>query len=268
MIKEYMENENAIVVISFDGYKDLWDTFFACYEKFFPDCTLPIYLITNNELPTYPHVTAIATGTEVSWSHRVRNALEHIPEDTLLVVLEDYLLCEKTSSAKISRLFEVFVENGYDYMRLVPIPAQHRKESPGAYPLDTSALYGVNLQAAIWKKTYLQKLLYEDDFSAWEFEARQKPGSAMRIDGNCAALNYAGLNYLNGVIQGKWYPRTVNQLKKYGISIATDMRPIIKRNKLIVIDVKNWLSHHIPAKIIHTLKPIAVRAGFKFVTKD
>ena len=77
--------EKAIVVISFDGYKDLWDTFFECYEKFFPDCMLPIYLITNHEIPAYPHVTVVTTGDEVSWSRRVRSALKKIPEDTLLI---------------------------------------------------------------------------------------------------------------------------------------------------------------------------------------
>ena len=260
--------EKAIVVISFDGYKDLWDTFFKCYEKFFPDCALPIYVITNNEMPTYPRVTVVTTGEEVSWSHRLRSALEKIPEDTLLLLLEDYFLCEKTDSEKIDELFRVFAEKDYDYMRVIPIPVQHRKEPVGAYPLDPSALYGVNLQAAIWKKSYLQKLLYNDDFSAWEFEARQKNGSPSRISGNCATLNYVGLNYLNGVIQGKWYPRTVKELKKHGIIVPVDKRPVIKRRRLIAMDVKNWLSHHIPAKTIRALKPIAVRIGCKFVTKD
>lgn len=263
-----MYMEKAIVVISFDGYKDLWDTFFECFEKFFPDCTLPVYLITNNEMPTYPHATVVTTGDEVSWSHRLRRALEEIPEDTLLVLLEDYFLCEKTSSTKINELFQCFAENDYDYLRVIPIPIQYRWKKNGAYPLDPLALYGVNLQAAIWKKAYLQKLLYEDDFSAWEFEARQKTKSNMRIDGNCATLNYVGLNYLNGVIQGKWYPRTVKELKKHGIIVPTEKRPVIKRHKLIVMDVKNWLAHHVPAKIICALKPIAVRAGYKFVTKD
>lgn len=260
--------EKAIVVISFDGYKDLWETFFKCYEKFFPDCALPIYLITNNEMPTYPRVTVVTTGEEVSWSHRVRNALEQILEDTLLVMLEDYFLCEKTSSAKIDELFRIFSENTYDYLRVIPIPHQYKRKPNGAYPLDSSALYGVNLQAAIWKKSYLQKLLYNDDFSAWEFEARQKNGSPSRIDGKCATLNYIGLNYLNGVIQGKWYPRTVKKLKEYGIIVATDKRQIIKRRKLLAMDARNWLSHHMPVKIIRAVKPIAVRIGCKFVTKD
>lgn len=260
--------EKAIVVISFDGYKDLWDTFFECYEKFLPDCIVPIYLITNNEIPTYPRVTVVTTGDEVSWSHRVRNALEQIPEDTLLLMLEDYFLCEKTSPERIDGLFRIFAENSYDYLRVIPIPAHYKHKPDGSYPLDPSALYGVNLQAAIWKKSYLQKLLYDDDFSAWEFEARQKTGSPSRIDGNCAALNYTGLSYLNGVIQGKWYPRTIKKLKKCGIIVSTEKRPIIKRRKLLAMDAKNWLAHHIPAKIIRAIKPIAVRAGYKFVTKD
>lgn len=260
--------KKAIVVISFDGYKDLWNTFFECYEMFFHDCTLPIYLITNNEIPNYPHVNVVATGDEISWSCRVRKALEKIPEDTLLVLLEDYFLCEKTNSEKIDGLFRIFAENDYDYLRVIPIPMQYKRKPKGAYPLDPSALYGVNLQAAIWKKSYLQKLLYDDDFSAWEFEARQKTSSTTRIDGNCAALNYAGLNYLNGVIQGKWYPRTVKKLKKYGITVPTDKRLVIKRRRLITMDIKNWLAHHVPVRIIRILKPVAVRAGYKFVTKD
>ncbi len=260
--------EKAIVVISFDGYKDLWDIFFECYEKFFPDCTLPIYLITNHEVPNYQHVTVVTTGDEISWSGRVRIALEKIPEETLLVLLEDYFLCEKTNSTKIDELFQIFAEHDYDYLRVIPIPFQHKRKSRGAYQLDPSALYGVNLQAAIWKKEYLQKLLYDDDFSAWEFEARQKSNSAMRIDGNCATLNYTGLNYLNGVIQGKWYPRTVKQLKKNGIIISESKRLTINRCKIIAIDIKNWIAHHIPARIIRRIKPIAVRAGCQFVTKD
>ena len=130
----------------------MWDTFFECFEKFFPDCTLPVYLITNNEMPTYPHATVVTTGDEVSWSHRLRRALEEIPEDTLLVLLEDYFLCEKTSSTKINELFQCFAENDYDYLRVIPIPIQYRWKKNGAYPLDPLALYGVNLQAAIWKR--------------------------------------------------------------------------------------------------------------------
>lgn len=260
--------EKAIVVISFDGYKDLWDIFFKCYEKFFPDCTLPIYLITNNEVPDYPHVTVVTTGTEISWSYRVRNALDRIPEDTLLVLLEDYFLWKETDSEKIEELFRIFLENHYDYLRVIPIPAQHKKKPHGAYMLDSSALYGVNLQAAIWKKSYLQKLLYNDNFSAWEFEARQKTASPVRIEGKCATLNYVGLDYLNGVIQGKWYPRTIKELKKCGILVSTDHRPMIKKRKLIVMDVRNWLAHHIPSKMIRAVKPLATRVGCKFVTKD
>lgn len=260
--------KKAIVIISFDGYKDLWDVFFKCYKRFFSDCTLPLYLITNKEVPNYQHVTVVTTGDEISWSHRVRKALEQIPENELLVLLEDYFLCEKTNSLKIEGLFQIFENNDYDYMRVIPIPVQYKRKPTGVYPLDPSEVYGVNLQAAIWKKSYFNKLLYDDDFSAWEFEARQKSNCSMRIEGNCAALNYTGLNYMNGVIQSKWYPRTVKWLKKNNIDIPEGKRLVIKRYKLVVMDVKNWLLHHVPARIIQAVKPIAVRAGCKFVTRD
>lgn len=258
----------AVVIISFDGYKDIWDTFFKCYFKYWKNCHIKTYLITNNELPSFYDVEIIPTGEEISWSHRVRMALNNIKEDNLLVLLEDYFFYENINDEKIQTFFRVFQEKNYDYLRLMPIPPEYKKKKNNIYPLDPSFIYGVNLQAAIWKKDYLLKLLYDDDFSAWEFEARQKMDSKFRIQGNCMTLNYIGLNYLNGVVQGKWYPRTIRELSKRGIVIPINNRPIIKKRSLIVMDMKNWLLHHIPKNMIKRLKPIFSKFGYKFVTKD
>lgn len=85
-----MEYTNAaVVIVSFDGYNDLWDTFFECYFKFWKNNHLKTYLITNNLKPFYDNVEVIQTGDEVSWSRRVKTALEKIKEDNLLVVFSE-----------------------------------------------------------------------------------------------------------------------------------------------------------------------------------
>lgn len=258
----------AVVIISFDGYRDVWNTFFECYEKFWNDRSFNTYLVTNNYVPQYNNVQVITTGDEKSWSFRVRTALNQIPEENVLVLLEDYFLCENVDDKKVNEIYREFINQELDYLRVIPIPFEYKHKQKGIYPLDDKFVYGVNLQAAFWKKTYLKKLLFEDDFSAWEFEARQKSDSRQKIQGRCATLNYVGLNYLNGVIQGKWYPQTIKQMKNLGIVIPTQKRKIIKHRKLFLMDLQNWMLHHIPRKIIKKCKPLFRKIGFKFVTED
>lgn len=259
--------DRAVVIITFDGYRDVWNTFFECYNKFWAERNVPTYLVTNETTPIFNGVQVITTGTEISWSRRVRTALSQIKEEKLLVLLEDYFFCEEINNNDIDKLFFKFDKDHLDYLRLIPIPYEYKHKEKGLYPLDERFIYGVNLQASIWRKEYLKKLLYDDDFSAWEFEARQKNDSKLKINGKCATLNYVGLNYLNGVIQGKWYPKTVSKLKKSGIVIDTSKRDMIHRRKLIPMYIQNWLLHHIPKNIINSAKPLLSKMGVKFVTK-
>ena len=74
-----------------------------------------------------------------------------------------------------SRLFE-FMSYDYDYLRLMPIPKVCRGKD-GIYRLDGRNMYEINLQAAIWKKSYLMQVLREDGLSAWQVEAMQKVSS-------------------------------------------------------------------------------------------
>lgn len=256
----------AVVIISFDGYKDVWETFFKCYSRFWKNNYYRTYLITNYEKPDFRGVKCITTGTEKSWSHRVRSALEQIEEEYLLILLEDYFLCEEITSRRVTELFEECKKGDYDYLRIVPIPYEHRKKKKGIYQLDDAFLYGVNLQAAIWKKIYLKELLYKDDFSAWEFEARQKKQSDLKIFGKCMTLNYVGISYLNGIIQGKWNPRTIKRLSRFGITVKTGTRQALSVYDLLIMEGKNWLLHSIPPRVIEEVKPILTRLGMKFVT--
>ena len=185
----------AVMVIAYDKYSDLWDSFFDCMDRYWSK-KIPIYLVTNNKLPEYNGVTTIKTGDELSWSNKVRCALNKINEDYLIVLLEDYFLSDIVDDNGLEDLLNDFISNEMDYLRLVPIPFEYKNKKKGIYKLDEKFQYGVNLQASIWRKDYLRKLLYDDNFSAWEFEARQKHGSKVKIEGKCSTVNYFAINYI------------------------------------------------------------------------
>lgn len=256
-----------MLIVSCDAYKDTWTYFFTCFEKFWPDCTIRKYLVTNELKPDFGDTTIIATGKETSWSTKMRMALTEIKEETVLLLLDDYFLCAGVDNADVEkRLFE-FMSYDYDYLRLMPIPKVCRGKD-GIYRLDGRNMYEINLQAAIWKKSYLMQVLREDGLSAWQVEAMQKVSSQNRITGNCYAANYPVLDYLNGVIQGKWYPDTVRKLAKQGIFINTKERGLMSKKSVLSRNVKNLILHNMPISMTMKLKKILKSVGVKFVTEN
>ena len=268
MVRRIRVMNNAIVIISFDGYQDVWNTFFECFEKNWNVINYNVYFVSNHlEASTNCDVKFIQTGDEISWSRRVRNAIEKIPEENLLILLEDYFISEVVNDEDLDNLFALFENNKCDYLRIVPIPKLYTKRDRGVYDIGDEALYGVNLQASIWSKEFLTKLTYNDDFSAWEFEARQKVDSPIRVEGKIMTLNYWGIVYLNGIIQGKWFPETIKKLDKIGVVVDADKRGTIKKRVIINNKFRHYLLHHVPMPIIKISKPILVKLGVKFVTK-
>ena len=261
-----MNKDMAIAVISFDGYSDIWDVFSLCINRFWSDRTYKTYLINNTAQPIYEGIEILNTGTEVSWSHRVRTALGFIEEEYVLLLLEDYLISEKVDNRKVDQTLKYMKEQGLDYLRIAPIPKMRKGKGAEFSEITSDMMYGVNLQAAIWKKEYLLKTLSDINFSAWEFEARQKMGENTRVSGKCYAANNFVIKYLNGIIQGKWYIKTIESFSLQGIDIPLGDREVMKEKDMRRENIRNFFLHHIPPKIIRILKPIAKKIGFKFVT--
>ena len=263
-----MSNQNmAIAVVSFDKYSDIWDIFALCINKYWKNRPYKTYLITNDAHPIYDGIEIVNTGSEVSWSYRVRKALELIKEEYVMLLLEDYLIDEVVDNGRVENTLNYVKRNDLDYLRIVPIPVMKKSKSGEfATAITSNMVYGVNLQAAIWKRDYLLHVISGENLSAWEVEARQKFGSPTRIDGKCYATTEYIIQYLNGIIQGKWYIKTIESFAVRGIEIPLGERNVMTDKDMRRENMRNFLLHHIPPKVIHTLKPVAKKLGFKFVT--
>lgn len=263
-----MKNQDmAIVVVSFDKYSDIWDVFALCINRYWKNRQYKTYLITNEKSPVYEGIDIISTGKEVSWSYRVRKALGSIKEEYIMLLLEDYLISEKVDNHRVEKTLKYIRTYDLDYLRIVPIPVmKNAKKGKFAVPITSNMVYGVNLQAAIWKRDYLLRVLTEENLSAWEVEARQKFGESTRIDGKCYATNDFVIHYLNGIIQGKWYIKTIESFASQGIEIPLGKRSVMTDKDMRRENIRNFLLHHIPPKLIQVFKPIAKKLGFKFVT--
>ncbi len=218
-------NDLSVLVVSFDAYSDLWDTFFKLFKRYWGDCPYKLYLGANNK--KYEGVDTIDIGDDVSWCDNLRKYLEAIESPYVLTMLEDYFLDKKVDNESVKALFDYVRSEDLDCLRLRPAPiADHtvnKKLNVGvALP---GAPYYINAQPAIWKKESLLKLL-KPGYNAWQFEIENSRASA-GLDYKVYTSNVQVLSFHNGVERGKYYASTVEFLNREGLTADFETRGII-----------------------------------------
>ena len=194
-----LPSEVAILTVSCDKYQCWWDIFFNRLEKYWPDNRLVKYLLTNQIEYERVGVTNIATGDDLDWSSNLLFALDHIAEETILLMLEDAPLAEAVDSDAFQSHIDAFARLEMDYLNLKasPKPVRFDADVYGIYPPDL--LYRAALVPCIWKKSTLRELLLRGE-SAWQFEIRGSARSARFA--RFYALHQPFFKILHCVIEG------------------------------------------------------------------
>ena len=222
-IKNSSDIQNlSIIVPSYDKYAEVWPPFFTLFFKYWPENTKNIYLISNEKTFTHPRVKSILIKNEKSWSDNMLFALEQIPNDYVMIILDDFLITSPVQHQKIAELFEVMKKEKAAYLELraTPVEKNHPIVADLGY-LAKEAPYRVSLQVAIWEKKVLKQLLKSGE-SAWSFEiegterSRKLPQAFMSIT---AAASPAPISYLGAISRGYWGRDSIAFLESEGIPV-------------------------------------------------
>lgn len=262
-----MLNNIALVIVSCDKYMDTWEPFFKCLDRFWMSLNINKYLITNIENDIKFDVNVINTGPEVSWSSKVRVAMNYIKEDYILLFLDDYFIDTPVNQKDIDSLLSLVDSLNIDYLSFEQAKSKRSIGSKMIAEISTSNVYGKVLQPAVWRKSYFQKCLYDDNFSAWEFESRQKYRSKIRVNGNDYCVKKRFISWQNGVLQGKWYPIAIDKLSKLGITVETKNRDVLSKSSLLKYRLKFHLAKHLPFFLAYPTRRVLEIFGIKFVSK-
>lgn len=257
----------TIVVDSFDGYSDLWPSFFEIFKKNWPDCPYQLKLVSNHKV--HSNIDTICTGDETCWSERTYKALKQIDTEYVLLLLEDYFLGELVKNDSITEIIEYMKQNNADYFRLTNIPTSRFSNGEKFFNLYADEEYAINLQASIWRTTFLLESLKKYPGNAWEFEigflkeavkANHKPLI------NCFGVSIDPLHIHNGVLKGKWFPKEIKYFSKQGIDIQWQERGKLsfwQNTKYhIAFNLKEKMSYKMRKRVKSVLKKI----GVKFVS--
>jgi hypothetical protein len=210
----------TIIVSSFDGFSDCWDVCIYGMKKYWPNCPYPKFLLTNKkDSPDEDYIPSIKVGTDKGWASNLKSALNGINTKYIIYLQDDYWIDKKVNQPYIAELISMFEKDKWDYFRLVPIPkADSRISNNNIYGKTTSKVkYQVGLQAAIWRKDFLNNLLINGE-SGWDFESYSRTRLKSKNVKSFSALSrktWKYFSYCDGtaIRKAKWTNGAITYIK-------------------------------------------------------
>jgi len=224
-----LKSSVAILVSSCDAFFDAWRPFHAFFDKFWTDCPLEIFLLTNELEIRSLSFASIAVGPDGGWSTNLLRALEQISHPYLLYFQEDYFLTAPVKIGQLARDFAEAMEDGADSLcfraRSEPDPGfKPLNDRFGVVPLNSDGR--TRCQVTLWKKSALQEILRPGE-TAWNFEAR---GSArtqvMQILSYRRRENTPIPYLMSAISRGFWMPEAIALCHAHRVTIDPLFRPI------------------------------------------
>ena len=168
----------ALVIASCDHSADLWPGLMMSLDRFWAGRTFPSYVITNTLEANQPLVRTIAVGDDLSWSDTVLLGLKKVPEEFVLLWIDDHYLTRAVDCSRVDATIRAFVETpGANYLRLQTLPKADRDFNRHFGVILPGRVYRTSVIASLWRKSVLEGLLRSGE-SAWQFET----GGSLRAD--------------------------------------------------------------------------------------
>lgn len=221
----------AVVVSSCDYFSDCWEPMFLSLSRCWPDCKYPVYFVSNHQnIEAPPNVTFIRVGEDRLFSANLKLALLQIDADYIIYLQEDYWLTQRVSTSAINEHITFAESHDVDYLRL-SFPYQLGTVVNDKYcQLPLTQKYALCLQAAIWKRETMLKLLI-DGHSGWDFEymiQKYALQNDIKVKAYCLREKFMsdGVQYVEGtaVRKGRWTRAAVLFLQENGFSYLLNKR--------------------------------------------
>ena len=233
----------------------------------------PIYVFTNEIKREWNGVKCIPVGKNAEWSMKAQKAIEVIPEKYFILLLEDFYIGKKVKNYEIERVLHFMQEQEISYCKLCEnneVIHRSKKKFHKGFPFEViykDEEYGISLQASLWNKDYLAKLLGDGNYNAWIFELNQlkkTKGEPHRIFCNAIDDPRNILNIYHGALQGKMIPKTVRYFERIGMKLTTK-RTTMSQLEYFRYWIKQLGRDIVPPFMQKKVKRMAQKFGMTFV---
>jgi hypothetical protein len=210
-----------VIIMSCDSYNDCWQPFYTLYNKYFKN-DYKTYIVTETKDCQYFN-TIKKTGT---WTRRLREALEELNSDYVLLLLDDYFIHDKVDLNKIKECLNVIKDTNaivYNF----EMKYRQGVELDDKYDIQlNNQVYLNSTQPSIWNRQKLIERLDKDQ-TAWEWELTRVNSPYIHLINNDNPIINTGYNLSRqawGIVQGKWSRETKTLFDREGIKVDYEKR--------------------------------------------
>lgn len=274
-------NDVTILVNSCDFYEDAWYPFFKLLEIHWKDCPYSIVLNTENKEYNcdFMSVRTIKTGNDISWTARLRKALNSIDSEFVLFFLEDFFLTDDVNVLAFNKALEIIKNDKNVGMvhftpceRDMPVPQNDIENCFYELPVRKRTLR-TRVAVTLFRKEYFLRLLFEDE-NPWQYERESHyrsmfagykiirqdykmypPTFSYYLDHNCGI----------GITQRKWLPKNKALFESVGIYninydnlgiLTNEEREKQKKKSLKDIGFREWFYQNFSQKIKRKIRHV------------
>jgi len=176
------------------------------------------------------NLTIRGETSKYGWSARVRGMLEQIPQRYVIMLLEDFLICEPVDTARIRALGSYMKNRKAGYLRLRPTPGPDVlcEDNPEVGENLNGTAYRICTQSSLWDKQVLLALLRNGE-TVWDFEIQ---GSRRTDEMDVLLLSVIRETrhplpyFCTAVVRGKWLRDAVELCRREGIEVDLSVREL------------------------------------------
>jgi hypothetical protein len=239
----------AVVIASCDSYSETWEPYETLFWRFWPTCPFHVYIISNETSVNSPRMLNLRVGRDVSWSDNLIAALGQIPEEYVLVMVDDFFFRSPVASTHVMAILEWMDRVAANCVHLYGRPQPEERTTDLVGPLPKGVYYRASAVSALWRKSVLMEILSPGE-TAWDFEIRGSTRSDA-FDRFYSTLDPC-FSFINGIVKGKWDPRSVAALRKLGVAPDCQKRGLLnakQRAILMLVLIRSQLCCLLPLRM-------------------
>lgn len=213
-----------ILVASCDKDEDLFLPFHHCIEKYWPDHPEIIY---STETIVNPYYKTICKNYDLQhWTTRLRETVEEIDDDYILLMCSDIFLMKDVDNDKVNNLLNYFDENTASFNLHGSVDKNDILIDDNIKERSENGTYKTSVMCSLWAKDKFLDV-FDWDADPWRFEIKNihKGYRYLILDKNLILDwgRHKGGD-LFGVYRGKWVNQAVEFLNSEGLEIDYERR--------------------------------------------
>ena len=220
-----MNGQLSVLVSSCDKYSV---PFVTLFKKYWQDCPYKKILVTETVQPkTELFDEVLLTGMGKRWVDMMAESFEKLDTPYVLLLLDDYLICDYIDNNLIERMLTVADKYDVGALRMIQNPKCSKifTEEPGFGEYEKGVGYRIALQASIWNVKYLKKITKDYD-NIWDFE-RKGSFKSNEYDQRILCTLKQVFPFEDSVHKGKWEPAAVRLCERNDINIDFNRRGVM-----------------------------------------